>query len=252
MNKRTSIDLIHEMASEVALAKELDKSLVERLSALFKELESEFSTADDSFRESVLGCRFFLSGIVDGKSNDVDADIAMITRSLIMMYQTLRRRATSRSDGDSVFSSRSSKGGFVLPEGVDEDAFRDTIASLRIVLEEIERNLVEEVVVDFLEQARGNSEEEFLRDRFHAIKRVARMLGILDIERVCVAAEEFLNMSTPGVDRANRCLEVKDWIARALDSYVVFKFPGTPYTKIIAHLDASIMTNSGEGMDDDG
>lgn len=251
MNRRTPVDLIHEMASELALARELDQSLFERLSALLAELEGGLSSGDDSLRESVLQCRSLLSGLVEGKSNDVDADIASITRSLTVIYQGVRRRAASGPGGDCAPSSRSSGGGFAPPGEIDADAFQEIIASLRLVLEEIEANLVEEVVVEFLERDRASSKEADLRDRFHAIRREAGRLGLLDLERVCLAAEEYMQAVTPGVERADRLLAAKDWIAGALDSYALLKLPGTSHAKIAASLRASAKTRSGGGVMND-
>jgi hypothetical protein len=251
MNERTTSDPTRELISEAALSKNLDKSLLNRLSGLLDDLERSCSAEDDSFRESILRCRSLLSGIVEGKSDDVNADVAQITRALNMMHKSVHQGAISRPGGDGEPSCQSSKGRFELPRDIEEKVFSRAVASLRQVLAEIEEDLVDEVVVDFLERDRSSAEEEDLRRRFSVIRRNSRLLRLLDIERVCLASEEYIQKMIPGVERASRLLEVKDWIANALNSYSELKFPCDPYTKVIACLDASIMKKSGMDMDDE-
>lgn len=235
MNKRKSIELIQEITSEMALAQDLDRSLFARLSALFGELEKEFSSWDSSFRAAVRQCRSILSGIAAGKSDNVDTDIGLLSRTLTRLYRSARLEAAPRPHDDRACSPPS-HGVFATPGGIDADKFLSNIAELKAVLADIEECLVEEVVVDFLERERGNSPEAILCGKFHSIRMEADRLGLLDLEHVCLAVEDFLAKSTAGADRADKLLPVKDWIAGALDSYAASRLPDPPGLQIVTRL----------------
>lgn len=102
--------------------------------------------------------------------------------------------------------------GFALPEFADEDVFQEFLASSRNALAEVESLALS------LEDQPDKALPD-LKRKIHTLKGEAGLLGLADLEQVCHTLEDFLETHEPGAKTVDLLLEVKDWIARALEAY---------------------------------
>lgn len=99
-----------------------------------------------------------------------------------------------------------------LPRLVDERLLAGFVASQREVLDRLER--LARAAAESPEE-KGRPEE--LRRLFHTMKGESAFLDLKDVERVCRAAESFVQESRPDA-AADILLKVGEWLARAFDA----------------------------------
>ena len=99
--------------------------------------------------------------------------------------------------------------GVQLPANVDVRIFTEFLARQAGVMEQLEHLVLK------LEQ--GESAGELPR-LLHTLKGEAALLGLIDVESMCHAAEDYLGRVEPK-QGADHLLEVKDWLTRRFESY---------------------------------
>jgi two-component system chemotaxis sensor kinase CheA len=105
---------------------------------------------------------------------------------------------------------------FELPEHVDKEIFAEFLANQKLVLEELEGHALA------LKQGRKSPLGE-VRRQVHTLKGEAGVLGLEEVERVCHRVETYMEANPD--DIADRLLQVKDWIAGALELYAQARCP---------------------------
>lgn len=109
---------------------------------------------------------------------------------------------------------------FELPDWVDEEIFHDFLSASKILLEELEGEI--------LAYAEGDeSALRRFRGRLHGLKGEAGVLGLDELASVCHALEDRIELPAGTQDRTDQLLRAKDWFAQAFESYAAGRVPDT-------------------------
>lgn len=118
---------------------------------------------------------------------------------------------------------------FVLPEHIDEKIFNDFLSSTESSLQEIE--------ADILAFESGDTAQiKDLRGRLHTLKGETGVIGLSEVEKVCHALEDFLEIEPRRSDWVDVLLSTKDWIAKAFEFYAAFQMPTPGADEIVTSL----------------
>ncbi|MGE5188499.1 MAG: Hpt domain-containing protein [Gemmatimonadota bacterium] len=140
-------------------------------------------------------------GMIEGRITGADAEVSL--DSVGSVVSAVQRTLLERPEGDS--------GCAPGPPLVDAHLVSGFVDAQREVLERLER------LARGPESPEGESRSEQLRRLFHTLKGESAFLDLKDVERLCRAAENFVQ-ETPADAAGDILLKVRDWLARAFDA----------------------------------
>ncbi len=239
MISKRSIEIIEEISSLVMLADPTDIPTLGKMINLLEELQS---LVEPTIRSAVESCLSLANDVAIGVSSDPAGDINRIAESVAQIQQSQKTGETSQLFESKNCSKNSSATEaetvteFRLPEWVEEKTFRDFISAQQSVLEDIEEDILS------FENGDPNAISS-LRRRIHTLKGESGVLGLDELSEVCHKLEDFFDQMTPGPEAVDRLLQVKDWIAQAIQSYARLQ-PPQPSGKAVIEMLASESTSA--------
>ncbi len=161
-----------------------------------------------------------IRGMIEGRITGGEAEAAMdsVGKTVSALQKTVLD-GQGRADGSANPRSRL----------VDEKLLAAFIASQAEVLERLE------VLARDAEKPAGADKSDELRRMFHTLKGESAFLDLGDVEKLCRAAEEFLQ-ETPAGTATGALLKAKDWLARAFEAYAGKRSAPEPVDGILAIL----------------
>jgi two-component system, chemotaxis family, sensor kinase CheA len=231
MTTEQSLLLIDEIGMALMTFDAADLPATGELLNKLDELKRLLPESDGELQNFVDNSKSLLSDVIMEVSKKADADIEQATSNITAIQGKLQEMDYSdHISGDSSLSSKSVEtDSFLLPDWVDEAVFEEFLTNQRMVMEEIENDIIE------LESGDTACLAE-LRRRIHTLKGEAGVIGLDALSDVCHRTEDFLRDFTPSPEAIDGLLQVKDWISRSLQSYAKFQFPETSPEEIIDYL----------------
>ncbi len=231
MTTEQSLLLIDEIGMSLMTFDAADLPATGELLNKLDELKELLPESDGELQDLVDNSKSLLSDVLMEISTEAEKDIEQATSNITAIQEKLQEMDYSdHISGDSSPSSKSVEtGSFLLPDWVDEAVFEEFLANQRMVMEEIENDIIE------LESGDTACLAE-LRRRIHTLKGEAGVIGLDALSAVCHQSEDFLRDFTPSPEAIDGLLQVKDWISRSLQSYAKFQFPETSPEEIIDYL----------------
>ncbi len=235
MNDRDKqTDLIEEISSIVVMADADDKESLKSLQSFAKELQ-ELTEGADSNQPALVQFADWLGPIAKNilrkKKENVEKDLTVIGDKLTELQVALRAPVPTPSESPTPDEREVEEGEFELPTWVDEEVFDEFISNQRLVLDEIEGDILD------LEKNGPKARSEIKR-RLHTLKGESGLVGLEDVETVCHAIEDFLEGSQSIKNVVDTLLLVRDWICAAIESYANMRLPDKPGDVLIAeHLE---------------
>ncbi len=213
--------LLEKLASAVMAADASDGAAVGSLVALLEELGATGHPAATpacgaaGAIRAVLHDEAKLAGALDAASE-----------AIASMQEAMSRAPAAPAEAPILAAD---PGALVLPEWGDEKTLRDFLAALKSGLEELEEGILG------MEQGAAEPRAAFKR-RLHTMKGEAGVLGLEDLEAVCHATEDFVEARGMSADTTDRLLKVRDWMARAGESYARLRKPEQRAAALVAEV----------------
>lgn len=244
--------LLEDLAASVVMTEADSKPAVAELMQKFE----KFHAGLDASRPAILSEHAkeaigLLVSIIMDDSKSPDADLQAVSALVVKLQHGLRGGAAPAAQAPAVAendensaqappdsdllpmeddpSEEAAPQPFHLPDWVEENTFRDFIASQPLVLEEIEGDLLA------VEKNDSAGIAAFKR-RIHTLKGEAGVLGLEDMEEVCHAMEDFVDLPLSPAERVDVLLQAKDWIASALLAYADLHQPATNASDVLKRL----------------
>jgi len=157
-----------------------------------------------------------LRGMIEGRIAGAEAEAAMdsIGATVSSLQQTVFE-GQGQADGSKP-----------RPRLIDDSLLAAFIASQAEVLERLE------ILAREADGPAGGERSNDLRRMFHTLKGESAFLDLKDVERLCGAAENFLQEAPTGTT-IGVLLEVKNWLKRAFDAYSAKGEPPEPVDKLV-------------------
>ncbi len=235
MGKREPEELVEELASSVVMADSGDKPALAQILSSFEELAELVKDAEDSIQVLISDSIAKLRNIIMDDSEDAEGDFGAVSESVSRLQNALREGIKPRSETaqSAVEDVSDVEERFELPSWVDEPTFRDFLSTQKVVIDEIEG--------DILGIETGETDLAGLKRRIHTMKGEAGVVGLDDLQEVCHKLEDFMESTGDLTEKVDIFLQVKDWIARAVEAYSEFrKFPKDEIWPVLtAGLDSS-------------
>ncbi len=161
-----------------------------------------------------------------GDSPQPEAEYDVVRRSIEAMQDLLRNATPESGEPEAP-----GEDAFILPDLIDASMFMEFLSDQRLRLQELERAILE------FEKGDENALAEVKRE-IHTLKGEAGVLGMDDMQAICHALEDNIEENDIGPAFADRLLEIRDWLAAALDSYAEFQRPTPRAEEMIAGLES--------------
>ena len=245
--------VLEEISAAVVLAEPDDCAALERLTALFEEITAGAEgPAGGQVRAAAEQCAALLrSGM--GGSAGAAAQLLQDLGTRVGGLQRLLSGAAAPSDASprcttearAPVSGETAKArpaadaaaapagacgeALVLPEWAEESVLREFLSAQEVVIPDLEACL--------LALERGDADQlQPFRRMLHTLKGEAGALGLEDLEQVCHAVEDFLEVGGCAPRSAGPLLEVLDWMTRSAGAYSRMQRPQPPGAAVVAEL----------------
>ena len=217
---------IEEVSSKILMTDASDLPSLGQLVSKFEELLIKLQQTDHLCRiERATDWIDKIKNIILNVSPNPNEDLATIWEE----FSTLKNDIFPSGNVDDDAQSEAQKPNssiFVLPEWVGDSTFRDFISAQKNVLEKMEADILS---LEKDDPARLSS----LKRLIHTMKGEAGVLGLSEITDVCHAIEDFFDANLLKAVCVDRLLQVKDWIAQAIESYSNLRTPNPSSKNII-------------------
>ncbi len=222
--------ILEDIASDIMLAEAADKASLIGLLDLFQEFTRSLSpSVPQAIQDQALQCTELLTGLLmdmEEKPNEVLEKLGTSISSLQHGMADIPDEHLTRSEDEvdvqeevsSPYPPEATPGVFQLPEWVDDISFREFLTNQKLVLEELEGDILA------LENDEENSLAVFKR-KIHTMKGEAGVLGLEDLGEVCHGVEDFVEDCEDKAILVDRLLYVRDWIKASLERYAMMKTP---------------------------
>ncbi len=224
MGTPNPFDLLEDLASSLVMADVDDKPALAQLMMGFEQFVDALpAEVAQSLGEPAREATKLLQNIVMDDTKDPSADFERVS-SLLSQIQHAQREPASEDEEEAdipdaegenaeMAAAAAAEGAFILPDWVDQATFNDFLSNQKAVLEDLES--------DILDLEKGDTEKAgAIRRVIHTMKGEAGVLGLEDMENLCHAIEDFMDLDLPPSQTADRLLQMTDWVGQAVLAYV--------------------------------